>query len=114
MTCLLSVLCVHCLPSGGRCVLLNSVTPPGRQDELEVWNSPLSEAAVLGFEYGFSLGARDTALVLWEAQFADFANNAQVCLNGSYSLTQSSMGAYCYTLESNTPVHWNGCLGAGA
>lgn len=56
---------------------LNSVLPGG-QDRLEVWNSPLSEAAVLGFEYGFSLGARDRALVMWEAQFGDFLNNAQV------------------------------------
>lgn len=51
---------------------------PGRQDTVEIWNSPLSESAVMGFEYGYSLGARDRALVLWEAQFGDFANNAQV------------------------------------
>jgi hypothetical protein len=61
-----------------RLVLLNSVKP-GRQDVFEVWNSPLNEAAVLGFEYGYSLGARDRSLVLWEAQFGDFSNNAQVC-----------------------------------
>lgn len=42
----------------------------------EVFNSPLSEMAVLGFEYGFSVEARDT-LVLWEAQYGDFANVAQ-------------------------------------
>ncbi|HEX6252348.1 MAG TPA: 2-oxoglutarate dehydrogenase E1 component [Gemmatimonadaceae bacterium] len=42
----------------------------------ELYNSPLSEAAVLGFEYGFSTAARD-ALVLWEAQFGDFVNVAQ-------------------------------------
>ena len=58
-------------------MLLNSIKP-GRQDVVEVWNSPLNEAAVLGFEYGYSLGARDKALVMWEAQFGDFANNAQV------------------------------------
>lgn len=60
-----------------RLVLLNSVKP-GKQDVFEVWNSPLNEAAVLGFEYGYSLGARDRSLVLWEAQFGDFSNNAQV------------------------------------
>lgn len=60
-----------------RLVLLNSVKP-GRQDQFEVWNSPLNEAAVLGFEYGYSLGARDRSLVMWEAQFGDFSNNAQV------------------------------------
>jgi 2-oxoglutarate dehydrogenase E1 component len=60
-----------------RLVLLNSVKP-GKQDVFEVWNSPLNEAAVLGFEYGYSLGARDRSLVLWEAQFGDFSNSAQV------------------------------------
>jgi 2-oxoglutarate dehydrogenase E1 component len=43
----------------------------------EIYNSPLSETAVLGFEYGFSIGCADAELVLWEAQFGDFANVAQ-------------------------------------
>jgi hypothetical protein len=136
-------------PAGRRVVLLNGIRPGG-QDRMEVWNSPLQEAAVLGFEYGwaggrgvpggrrprggvglvrfwlvwdpprriwrsrsrrgaaqplrrrgpqpphcappfhtpaprpppcsYSIIARDTSLVLWEAQFGDFANNAQVGL----------------------------------
>jgi 2-oxoglutarate dehydrogenase E1 component len=46
------------------------------QASFELYNSPLSEAAAVGFEYGYSVGASE-ALVLWEAQFGDFVNNAQ-------------------------------------
>lgn len=50
------------------------------QAPVEIFNSPLSEISVLGFDYGYSLECPD-GLVMWEAQFGDFANAAQVIID---------------------------------
>ena len=64
---------------------------PGATAPFEVHNSPLSELATMGFEYGYSVAAPE-ALVLWEAQFGDFVNGAQVILDQFLSAGQSKWG----------------------
>ena len=53
---------------------------PDAKSPFELYNSPLSEYACLGFEYGYAVEAQN-ALVLWEAQFGDFANGAEVIID---------------------------------
>jgi 2-oxoglutarate dehydrogenase E1 component len=64
---------------------------PGATGRFEVYNSALSETAILGFEYGFSTVATD-ALTLWEAQFGDFANMAQPIIDQFLAADRAKWG----------------------
>ncbi len=69
---------LHDCKNGATYMPLNHLSED--QAVVEIFNSPLSEAGVLAFEYGYSLDSPD-ALVMWEAQFGDFANAAQVVID---------------------------------
>ena len=85
-------------------------TPLAAMDgaRFEIHNSPLSETAVLGFEYGYSVGA-DADLVLWEAQFGDFVNVAQPIIDQFVVSGQAKWGQ----LSRLTLLLPHGCEGRG-
>ena len=67
-----------------------------REDQafFAVYNSPLSEYAVMGFEYGYSL-AYQNGLIMWEGQFGDFANGDQVIIDQYITSAQEKWGYHC-------------------
>ncbi len=82
---------LHDSESGEIYIPLQHVADGSSNSRLEVYNSPLSEMAVLGFEYGYSTAAEDT-LVLWEAQYGDFVNVAQPIIDQFIAADRAKWG----------------------
>ncbi len=72
----------------------NIFSPLGEKARVEIINSPLSELSCLGFEYGFSVADYMT-LVLWEAQFGDFCNGAQIIIDQFIAASEAKWKQVC-------------------
>lgn len=71
---------------------LSNIQP--QQAKFCVYNSPLSEAAVMGFDYGYAI-AEPNMLIMWEAQFGDFVNGAQTIIDQFLTSAESKWGRDC-------------------
>ncbi len=98
--------------SGKRYEPLNHL--PADQQEVHVIDSPLSEAGVVGFEFGYSV-ASPQALVLWEAQYGDFANGSQIIVDqflvaseAKWNQTSSLVMLLPHGHEGSGPEHSSG------
>ncbi len=105
---------LHDMNSEEKYVPLQSI--PQAKAGFEIINSPLTENACIGFEYGYSIQRPDT-LVIWEAQYGDFINGAQPLIDEYLVSARSKWGQYCslvlllpHAYEGQGPDHSSGRL----